>query len=739
MPTYANIIVDISHEQLDKTFQYKIPDSLRSQVGIGSLVFIPFGRGNRMIKGYVIELTDKPEFDPNRMKDIADLAKGGIAVESQLIQLASWIKVHYGSTMIQALKTVMPIKDKVKPVEKKYYHLLIDKNELNVAITEAKRKKYYARVRLLGAFLDTEYLPKEIAVNKLNISSATVKPLINQLIIEELSEASYRNPVSDRGTGQDGIHLNQEQQTVVNGICNAYDRKDRKPCLIHGITGSGKTEVYMEIIAHFIEKGKQAIVLIPEIALTYQTVMRFYKRFGGRVSMVNSKLSAGEKFDQFERARNGEIDVMIGPRSALFTPFPDLGLIIIDEEHESAYKSDNMPRYHARETAIERARISNGLVVMGSATPSLEAYFKAEKGEYTLYCLHNRAVNKSVLPTTHIVDLREELKNGNKSIFSTKLRELILDRLEKREQIILFLNRRGYAGFISCRQCGAVIKCPHCDVSLTAHANGRLVCHYCGYTKPIPKTCPTCNSPYIAGFGLGTQKVEAMVQATFPGIKTLRMDMDTTSKKGQHQEILSKFSAGEADVLIGTQMIVKGHDFPNVTLVGILAADMSLYAGDYRAVEKTFQLITQAAGRAGRGEKEGDVVIQTYNPQHYGIIGAANQDYLSFYKQEMMYRKMLRYPPAAYMLVVLVASPKEEKANELVNQFAQLITKQCEEIVLIGPSDAPVSKIKDVYRKLLYLKAVKEETLILAKDKMEDYFHNQVQTADIFIQFDFSS
>lgn len=739
MPTYANIIVDISHEQLDKTFQYKIPDSLRSQVGIGSLVFIPFGRGNRMIKGYVIELTDKPEFDPNRMKDIADLAKGGIAVESQLIQLASWIKVHYGSTMIQALKTVMPIKDKVKPVEKKYYHLLIDKNELNVAITEAKRKKYYARVRLLGAFLDTEYLPKEIAVNKLNISSATVKPLINQLIIEELSEASYRNPVSDRGTGQDGIHLNQEQQTVVNGICNAYDRKDRKPCLIHGITGSGKTEVYMEIIAHFIEKGKQAIVLIPEIALTYQTVMRFYKRFGGRVSMVNSKLSAGEKFDQFERARNGEIDVMIGPRSALFTPFPDLGLIIIDEEHESAYKSDNMPRYHARETAIERARISNGLVVMGSATPSLEAYFKAEKGEYTLYCLHNRAVNKSVLPTTHIVDLREELKNGNKSIFSTKLRELILDRLEKREQIILFLNRRGYAGFISCRQCGAVIKCPHCDVSLTAHANGRLVCHYCGYTKPIPKTCPTCNSPYIAGFGLGTQKVEAMVQATFPGIKTLRMDMDTTSKKGQHQEILSKFSAGEADVLIGTQMIVKGHDFPNVTLVGILAADMSLYSGDYRAIEKTFQLITQAAGRAGRGEKEGDVVIQTYNPQHYGIIGAANQDYLSFYKQEMMYRKMLRYPPAAYMLVVLVASPKEEKANELVNQFAQLITKQCEEIVLIGPSDAPVSKIKDVYRKLLYLKAVKEETLILAKDKMEDYFHNQVQTADIFIQFDFSS
>lgn len=739
MPTYANIIVDISHEQLDKTFQYKIPDSLQSQVGIGSLVFIPFGRGNRMIKGYVIELTDKPEFDPNRMKDIADLAKGGIAVESQLIQLASWIKVHYGSTMIQALKTVMPIKDKVKPVEKKYYHLLIDKNELNVAIAEAKRKKYYARVRLLEAFLDTDYLPKEIAVNKLNISSATVKPLINQLIIEELSEASYRNPVSDRGTGQDGIHLNQEQQTVVNGICTAYDRKDRKPCLIHGITGSGKTEVYMEIIAHFIEKGKQAIVLIPEIALTYQTVMRFYKRFGGRVSMVNSKLSAGEKFDQFERARNGEIDVMIGPRSALFTPFPDLGLIIIDEEHESAYKSDNMPRYHARETAIERARISNGLVVMGSATPSLEAYFKAEKGEYTLYCLHNRAVNKSVLPTTHIVDLREELKNGNKSIFSTKLRKLILDRLEKREQIILFLNRRGYAGFISCRQCGAVIKCPHCDVSLTAHANGRLVCHYCGYTKPIPKTCPTCNSPYIAGFGLGTQKVEAMVQATFPGIKTLRMDMDTTSKKGQHQEILSKFSAGEADVLIGTQMIVKGHDFPNVTLVGILAADMSLYAGDYRAVEKTFQLITQAAGRAGRGEKEGDVVIQTYNPQHYGIIGAANQDYLSFYKQEMLYRKMLRYPPAAYMLVVLVASPKEEKANELVNRFAQLIMKQCEEIVLIGPSDAPVSKIKDIYRKLLYLKAVKEETLILAKDKMEDYFHNQVQTADILIQFDFGS
>ena len=385
--------------------------------------------------------------------------------------------------------------------------------------------------------------------------------------------------------------------------------------------------------------------------------MRFYHHFGDRVSIVNSSLSYGERYDQFERAKRGELDVMIGPRSALFTPFSDLGLIVIDEEHENSYKSESMPKYHAVEVAKELADMCGASLVLGSATPSVDSYYKAQNGEYKLYTMQQRT-SGSTLPIVHTVDLRQELKEGNRSIFSRKLQELIKERLNKKEQVMLFLNRRGYAGFISCRNCGYVMKCPHCDISLSEHKNGKLVCHYCGHEEIKPQVCPTCGSKYLLGFRAGTQQIEEQLYQLFPGISVLRMDGDTTKKKDSYEQILSSFNDGGADVLVGTQMIVKGHDFPNVTLMGIIAADLSLAANDYRAGERTFALLTQAAGRAGRGTEPGEVVIQTYQPDHYSVMHAANQDYKGFYEEEILYRTFSSYPPVCKMLMVMVTGTK---------------------------------------------------------------------------------
>ena len=518
-----------------------------------------------------------------------------------------------------------------------------------------------------------------------------------------------------------------------------YDRGERGTYLVHGVTGSGKTEVYMAMIQKAVEKGKQAIVLIPEIALTYQTVMRFQRVFGERVSILNSRMSAGERYDQMELARTGQIDVMIGPRSALFTLFPDLGLIIIDEEHEPSYKSEQVPRYHARETAIYRAKLEGAIVVLGSATPSLEAYYRCRKGEYVLLELKSR-VREGNLPHVWIADMREELKKGNRSIFSDQLRELIQDRLEKKQQTMLFINRRGYAGFISCRSCGHVVKCPHCDVSLSVHRGGRMVCHYCGYEEKAVTACPVCGSVHIGGFRAGTQQIEEMAAREFPGARILRMDADTTRNKDGHEKILEAFADGGADILVGTQMIVKGHDFPDVTLVGILAADMSLYSDDYRAGERTFQLLTQAAGRAGRGREEGEVVIQTYSPEHYSIQTAARQDYCAFYEEEMSYREMMGYPPAAELLAILMTGPDETKlilAAEYLKGFAERLGA-AGQLAVIGPASPYVGKVNDVYRRILYLKSDKYDMLIKAKDKLEQYIEINTGFKDMRIQFDFN-
>lgn len=415
------------------------------------------------------------------------------------------------------------------------------------------------------------------------------------------------------------------------------------------------------MINEVLAAGRQVIVLIPEISLTYQTVRRFYERFGERIAVINSRMSKGEKSDACERIRAGEADVIIGARSALFAPAERLGLIVIDEEHDGAYKSDTSPKYHARETAIYRAKLCGASVVLGSATPSVEAYAHALNGEYQLWTLKKRAGN-AILPKTQIVDLREEFKKGNRSIFSEELHKKITECLERKEQIMLFLNRRGFAGFVSCRACGQVIKCPHCDVTLTYHRNGKLRCHYCGHEEVFTKQCPICKSPHVAAFGLGTEKVEAALHQEFPAARVLRMDMDTTKRKHAHEEMLAAFAAGKADILLGTQMIVKGHDYANVTLVGILAADLSLHEQDFRSGEKTFQLLCQAAGRAGRGEKAGNVIIQTYSPEHYAIVAAARHSYENFFKEEYTYRKLMAYPPCAHMLVILIQSGDESQS-----------------------------------------------------------------------------
>ncbi|WP_024295324.1 replication restart helicase PriA [Lacrimispora indolis] len=738
---FARIIIDISHEKVDRTFDYRIPAELLEEVAVGSLVLIPFGKGNSMRKGYVVGIAGHADYDSDKIKEIAGIVTDGVSAESLLISLAWWLKEQYGSTMNQALKTVLPVKQKVRPREKKVLRSLLDHSQLLKALEEAEKKSYKARARLFQALLKNSVIPYEIAVNQMNLSAATLKPVIEKGYVSLDREEVYRNPVKAEAKEGRSVLLNEGQQTIVDSFCLDYSQNIRKTYLIHGITGSGKTEVYMELIQRVIKDGKQVIVLIPEIALTYQTVLRFYGRFGNRVSIINSRLSAGERYDQFERARNGDIDIMIGPRSALFTPFSRLGLILIDEEHEGAYKSEVSPRYHAREVAVKRASMQGASLVLGSATPSLEAYTKALQGEYRLFCLTERAKKDSRLADVSVVDLRQELKEGNKSIFSRNLKALMEDRLEKREQIMLFINRRGYANFVSCRSCGEAIRCPHCDVTLTLHNNSRLVCHYCGYSISMPDRCPSCSSPYIANFGVGTQKIEQMTKKMFPAARVLRMDLDTTSKKGGHEEILTAFSEGEADILIGTQMIVKGHDFPNVTLVGVLAADLSLNTPDYRSAERTFQLLTQAAGRAGRDFRSGDVVIQTYSPEHYSIVTAANQDYEAFYRQEMAYRRLMKYPPASGLLTVQFSSRQESLLSEAAAAAAGFIASLAdqERVQVIGPVEASVYKINDIYRKILYLKQENYDILIKIRDQIDVFSEDHRSLFDqVMVQYDFS-
>lgn len=735
---YADVIVDITHEKLDKVFQYRIPDTLKDRLRIGSEVIVPFGKGDRKIRGYVVGFSEKPDYAPEKIKPILEIDEKGMAIESRLVRLAAWMKEAYGGTMIQALKTVLPIKKKEQERTKRTLRLCLTEKEGKERLERYLEKNQKARARVLAALLDSPEMDYGLAVKKLHVTASVVRALEDQGVLKVESEREYRNPKIKKREQNVPIRYTQEQQQAIEQFQREYLAEDYGTYLIHGVTGSGKTEVYMEMIRTVAAEGRQAIVLIPEIALTWQTVMRFYQIFGARVSVMHSRMSAGERYDQMQRAANGELDVMIGPRSALFTPFPNLGLIVIDEEHENSYKSEQVPRYHARETAIARAEMEHASVVLGSATPSMESYYRCQTREYRLIELKERVGNRP-LPTVHTTDMREELAHGNRSIFSDLLREKIRDRLEKGKQTMLFINRRGYAGFVSCRSCGYVVKCPHCDVSLSAHRNGKLICHYCGYEEPMIKVCPSCGSRHVGGFKAGTQQIEDLVKREFPEARVLRMDMDTTKNKDGHERILSAFADGEADILVGTQMIVKGHDFPAVTLVGVLAADMSLYSSDYRSGERTFQLLVQAAGRAGRGSAPGEVVIQTYDPEHYSIKTAAKQDYQAFYREELEFRDRMGYPPVENMLAVLMMGEEENLLNtaaEYLKAYAERIGGNYLEV--IGPAVPYIGKVSDIYRKILYLKCPKYGMLIRVKNQLERYIKVNSGFQTLRIQFDFN-
>lgn len=736
---YADIIIDITHEKLDKVFQYRIPSELEGILEVGTEVIVPFGRGNKETGGYVIGFSETADYDADKIKFILRRAEDKRAIESKLVALAAWMKESYGGTMIQALRTVLPIKKQEKIKKKRTVRLLLSEEEGRERLDIFLHKNQKARARVLAGLLDQPCQDYELLTKKLHVTLAVLRAMEEQGILLIESQDALRNPVCYRRTEEKETILTKEQEQAVSVFAQDYENGYRNTYLVYGVTGSGKTEVYMQMIRHVVESGKQAIVLIPEIALTYQTVLRFYNRFGNRVSILNSRLSQGERSDQMERVKRGEVDVMIGPRSALFTPFENLGLIVIDEEHETTYKSEQVPRYHARETAIRRAKLEGASVVLGSATPSLEAFYRCRLGEYTLLELKNRATAQS-LPEVYTVDMREELKHGNRSIISDRLKEMIEDRLQKRQQIMLFLNRRGYAGFVSCRECGYVVKCPHCDVALSAHKNGKLVCHYCGYERPSMTSCPECGSHYIGGFRAGTQQIEELVTKMFPAARVLRMDMDTTKKKDSHEKILSAFAAEEADILIGTQMIVKGHDFPQVTLVGILAADMSLYSNHYQSAERTFQLLSQACGRAGRGREKGEVVIQTYNPEHYSIQTAARQDYESFYEEEMNYRMLMGYPPAEELLAIWMTGQSEEHlkvAAGYLKEFTERINREGR-LTVIGPAAPYVSKVNDQYRQIIYVKSEDYELLVRTKDLLEQYIDMNRGFNQLRIQFDFN-
>ena len=656
---YAEVIVDISHEAIDKSFSYRIPEDMLLHVG--DPVLVPFGRGKK--KAYVLSIHERVCFPEEKIKDIDSVLDKEFSVEEELLSLAVWMSREYGTGLNQCLKTVIPVKKKVK-----------------------KRGK------------PTELLWK-----------------------------AEEAPLS----------LTKEQANVLEGIKLAFS-KGEKAALLFGVTGSGKTEVYLKLMEEIIRKGKEVIFLIPEISLSFQTRSRIEKRFPGLVSVLHSKMSQGERAESMEKCRSGEVKILMGPRSALFAPFSNLGLIIMDEEQDRSYKSEQAPRYETRDVIRKRGKLSSCPVLFGSATPSVQLFSEVEKGKLPCFCLHNRAVEGSTLPKMQVVDMRKELEEGNRSIFSRVLEGKIQERLDRGEQVMLFMNRRGYAPFVSCRKCGEALRCPHCDVSLNLHKNGILQCHYCGYQTNLPKICPNCKSKYLAAFGTGTEKLESICHSIFPKAGILRMDRDSTGKKGKYEEILQAFSEEKADILLGTQMIVKGHDFQKVTLVGIIAVDQILLDSDFQAGEWAYQLITQVSGRAGRGERAGEVLIQSYQPDHPLLELALKQDHLSFYKEEKNYRKRLSYPPFSVMLAMQCIYTEEAYLDYILGKLMPRVQERIRDGggETYGPFPATVYKIKDKFRKIIYIKHSNHDIIL----QLRDYFIQELKQEDkrnlILLQFD---
>ncbi len=706
MNKYANIIIEATAKNLNRPFTYRVPQHLKNDIDIGSIVEVPFGKNNKVINGYVIDFTDSIDFDENKAKDIIQI-NHTVSVEAEMIKLGKWMEKRYITSFHAAFNLMVPSSQVQNKKYKNRVVLLLDQDTAEEELIKLADKKKNNKLMALKILIELKELSEESMLNKSGITKAVLKTMEKQGWVKIIKDEIYRNPFSINNKSSKKIQLNEQQNNALNKINQASDNNENKVFLLHGITGSGKTEVYMQAIENQLNKNKQAIVLIPEIGLTPQMVNRFTERFGDIVGVMNSKLSPGEKYDQWRKAKEGIISIMIGPRSAIFTPFSNIGIIIIDEEHEMTYKSEMPPKFHAREVAIKRASLGKYPVVLGSATPLLESYHKALDNKYELLELDSKAIENASLETV-IADMREELVNGNKTILSSELNNAIASALARKEQIILFINRRGYASFVSCRKCGYVIKCSSCDISMTYHAtNKKMICHYCGNSHEKPKECPNCGSIHIKEVGTGTQKVEQSIKKLFPDARVSRMDMDTTTKKNDTERILLDFNNKQSDILIGTQMIAKGHHFENVTLVGVILADTSLFLEDFRACEKTFQLITQVTGRTGRAEKPGKAIIQTYSPEHYAIITAANQSYREFYDKEIAYRKLMDYPPFSNIGTIMISAREERDLISEAYQIKDLIVKLAKdkEITVLGPTPAQVSKVKNVFRWRIIVKS----------------------------------
>lgn len=707
---YAIIIVSIGHEKLNHIFHYKIPDSIINIISVGMRVNVPFGKGNKNIWGYVVGFSDKADVDDDKIKYISSINEKYSVISPKRIELAKWMENKYYTTLSNCFNCIAPKYVK----EKQFACIYLDKNNTDIDNIVSKiLSKDTKQKRVLEMLLNGDIVPVSHIKSLLDVDNSPIKALEKKGAVKYTYFQEYRGNFNVDSISQKRPVLTLEQKNAVDFISQAIDTNDKKPTLIHGVTGSGKTEVYLNIIEKVLNMGKEAIVLVPEIALTQQTVERFVSRFGNKVAVTHSKLSDGERYDQWTRARRGEISVMVGPRSAIFTPFENLGIIVIDEEHETTYKADQQsPKFDAREVAVKLSELYGCHVVLGSATPSVVSYYKAKTGEYNLVELKNR-VNNSY-PTIKIVDMRQELENQNRSIFSIELQEAIERNLENKQQTILFLNRRGFSNFVSCRKCGYVMSCSKCNVNYTYHKKyNNLLCHYCGESLPKPLVCPQCGSQHIREFGVGTERVEEEVNKLFPKAVTLRMDLDTTRNKNAHNILIDKFRKGEADILIGTQMIAKGLDFPNVTLVGIIAADMSLNINDYHSSETTYQLITQVAGRAGRAEKQGIAYVQTYNPQHYSLTHALNNDYIGFYNQEIIYREQMKYPPFGNIFVIIFTGEDLNEIRQNLSDLSYIMNRynKNNQFEHMGPLPAVISKIKNNHRWQIIVKAENEEKI----------------------------
>ncbi|WP_209122436.1 primosomal protein N' [Alkalihalobacillus sp. BA299] len=794
----ARVVVDVPSGQTDRLFDYQIPTEWNHIIEKGMRVVVPFGP--RAIQGFVVEVTESSTVD--NLKEIKDILDVTPVLTEELLELGNWLTDQTLSYKISAYQVMLPaaLKTKVEkqlhcfgdhsqlPAPLQPFFLdqplvkwndIVDTNqnllklikdavkegllEVQYSVKDKGKKQTHRMIACplskdeLTKIVDTipqraekqkaivQYFTNHVGQVPLirlmeltGSSRSTVKNLVDKGILIEKDEEFYRDPFINESFEQTKpLPLTEHQQKVTVPILHSIENNVHHTFLLHGVTGSGKTEVYLQVIDRVLSQGKEAIVLVPEISLTPQMVERFKGRFGSQVAVLHSGLSLGEKYDEWRKIHRKEVNVAVGARSAIFAPFENLGIIIIDEEHEGSYKQEEMPRYHAKDVAIFRGKYYQCPVVLGSATPSLETFARAKVGRYELLTLGER-VNKGPLPSVKVVDMREELRAGNRSMFSSALFEKMQDRLNKKEQMVLLLNRRGFSTFVMCRDCGFVPTCEHCDISFTYHRTSHtLKCHYCGHEERMPTTCPSCASEHVRFFGTGTQRVEEELGKVLPEARVIRMDVDTTRRKGAHQKLLKEFGEGKADILLGTQMIAKGLDFPNITLVGVLSADTMLHLPDFRSSERTFQLLTQVSGRAGRHQLPGEVIVQTYTPEHYSIELVKDHDYITFFQREMFIRKGSGYPPYYHIVLINISHQELPKVIHVTEKITHFIKEHLtKEATILGPVASPIARIKDRYRYQCMIKYKNEPELGNVLREIQQHYSREVAQGELLISID---